>query len=125
MSEGDSRARNAVITWLTPSKKKNFETTKVLTSITVLPAITARSVMMLKTRMMLRMTYPGPARGSRELLERLKMPIMVVILVKLVVVEEKRKAWVLDARKEMDDAAQQARQGHGAINDAGGEIVVK
>jgi len=99
-----------VITWLTPSKKKNFETTKVLTSMTVLPAMTARSVMMLKTRMMLRMTYPGPARGSRELLERLKMPITVVIMVEFVIVEKKRKTRVLDARKKMDDAAQQARK---------------
>lgn len=114
-----------MITWLTPSKKKNFETTKVLTSMTVLPAMTTRRVMMLKTRMMLRMTYPGPARGSRELLERLKMPIVVMIMVEFVIVEKQRKTWVLDARKKTDYAAQQARQGHGAINDAGGEIVMK
>ena len=78
--------------------------------MTVLPAMTARRVMMLKTRRMLRMTYPGPARGSRELLERLKMPIMLVIMIEFVIVEEKRKAWVLDARKKVDDAAQQARK---------------
>lgn len=108
--EEDSRARKAVITWLTPSKKKNFETTKVLTSMTVLPAMTARRVMMLKTRRMLRMTYPGPARGSRELLERLKMPIMMVIMVEFVIVEKTGKAWVLDGRKKMDGAAQQVRK---------------
>lgn len=83
-----------MITWETPSKKKNFEMTKVLTSMTVLPAMTARRVMMLKTRRTLRMTYPGPARGSRVLLERLKMPIIVVVMVEFV---KKRKAWVLDA----------------------------
>lgn len=108
--QGDLRARKAVITWLTPSKKKNLETTKVLTSMTVLAAMMARRVMMLKTRMMLRMTYPGPARGSRELLERLKMPIVVVIMVDLLIKEKAKETGGIRCEKEMDDAAQQARR---------------
>lgn len=38
------------------------------------------------------------------------MPITVVIMVEFVIVEKKRKTRVLDARKKMDDAAQQARK---------------
>ena len=76
----DSRASAAVITWLTPSKKKNFETTKVLTSMTTLAAMTARREMMLRTRMMFRTMYPGPAMGSPDLPERLKQGIVVVVV---------------------------------------------
>lgn len=50
------------MTWLTPSKKKNLETTKVLTSITVLAAMTARRAIMFTTRKMFRTMYAGPAR---------------------------------------------------------------
>ena len=46
--------RDAVITWLTPSKKKNWETTKVLTSMTREAATTAKRAIMFITRMVLR-----------------------------------------------------------------------
>lgn len=59
----DLLLRAAVTTWLTASKKKNFETMKVLTSIEKLATTTARRPVILQTRRMLRMTYPGPARG--------------------------------------------------------------
>ncbi len=42
------------MTWLTPSKKKNLDTTKVLTSITLLAAMTAVRPMMFMTRRVLR-----------------------------------------------------------------------
>lgn len=45
-----------VIRWLTPSKKKNLETMKVLTSITKLAATTDRRAIMFITRMALRTT---------------------------------------------------------------------
>ena len=50
------RLRAAVMTWLTPSKKKNFETMKVFTSITALAATIARRQIMLQTRMTFRTT---------------------------------------------------------------------
>lgn len=56
------RLRHAVIMWLTASKKKNLETTKVLTSMTTLATITARRPIMFMTRITLRTMYPGPAR---------------------------------------------------------------
>ena len=56
----------AVRTWLTASKKKNFEETEVFTSMTILPAMTASSPMMFMTRMPLRMTKPGPASDFDE-----------------------------------------------------------
>ncbi len=52
----------AVMRWLTPSKKKNLETMKVLTSIEKLAQTQAKRIIMLMTRMMLRTIYPGPAR---------------------------------------------------------------
>ena len=55
--------------WVTASKKKNFETTNVPTSMAMLAAAAAMRPMMFMTRMMLRTTYPGPAR------ERLKRGI--------------------------------------------------
>ena len=79
----DSRARAAVMTWLTPSKKKNFETTKVLTSMTTLAAMTARREMMLRTRITFKTMYPGPAMGSPDLPERLKQGILVVVGVQM------------------------------------------
>ena len=59
---GGSLERMAVMRWLTPSKKKNLETMKVLTSIEKLAQIQAKRVIMLITRMALRIMYPGPAR---------------------------------------------------------------
>lgn len=50
----DSLLTQPVIKWVTPSKKKNFETTKVLTSITKLAATTAKRAIMFITRMTLR-----------------------------------------------------------------------
>lgn len=50
----DSLLTQPVIKWVTPSKKKNFETTKVLTSMTKLAATTAKRAIMFITRMMLR-----------------------------------------------------------------------
>ena len=58
----DSLLTQPVIKWLTPSKKKNLETTKVLTSMTKLAATTARRAIMFITRMVLWPMYPGPAR---------------------------------------------------------------
>ena len=57
----------AVITWLTASKKKNLDTMKVLTSMTKLAAMTASRQMILSTRIVFRMTYPGPARDFLKL----------------------------------------------------------
>ena len=51
---GDSLLTHPVMRWVTPSKKKNFETTKVLTSMTKLAATTARRAIMFITRMVLR-----------------------------------------------------------------------
>lgn len=62
--------RLAVTTWPIASKKKNLLTTKVFTSITELAAMTAKKHMMFRTRMMFKITYPGPAT------ERLKNPIL-------------------------------------------------
>ena len=45
-----------VIRWLTPSKKKNLETMKVLTSMTKLAATTAKRATTFITRMTLRTT---------------------------------------------------------------------
>ena len=53
---GDLRAKQPDIRWLTPSKKKNLETWKVLTSMPKLAATMAIREMMLQTRMMLRTT---------------------------------------------------------------------
>ena len=50
----DSLLTQPVIRWLTPSKKKNFETMKVLTSMTKLAATTDRRAIMFITRMTLR-----------------------------------------------------------------------
>ena len=58
----DSLLKSAVITWLTASKKKNFETTNVFTSITELAEMMATRLIMFITRIVLRMIYPGPAR---------------------------------------------------------------
>lgn len=52
--EMDLLPNTAVMTWLTPSKKKNLETMKVLTSMTELAAMTARRPIMFITRMTLR-----------------------------------------------------------------------
>lgn len=48
------KLRHAVIMWLTASKKKNFEITKVLTSMTMLATMTAMRPMMFMTRIRLR-----------------------------------------------------------------------
>lgn len=68
-SGSDLLAKIAVTTWLTASKKKNLDTTKVFTSITELAAMTAIRPIMFITRIALRIIYPGPAR------ERLKKDI--------------------------------------------------
>ena len=52
--ERDLLAKLAVMTWETPSKKKNFETIKVLNSMHMLAATTASRQTILQTRMMLR-----------------------------------------------------------------------
>lgn len=48
------KLRHAVIMWLTASKKKNFEMTKVLTSMTELATMTAMRPIMFMTRITLR-----------------------------------------------------------------------
>ena len=53
---GYVRLRAAVTTWVTPSKKKNFETMKVLTSMTILAATTAKRQMMLQKRITFKTT---------------------------------------------------------------------
>lgn len=53
---------HAVITWLQPSKKKNLETTMVLTSMRKLAVTTRRRPMMFRARITLRIRYAGPAR---------------------------------------------------------------
>lgn len=52
----DSLLTLPVTRWLTPSKKKNFETMKVLTSMTKLAATTDRRAITFITRMTLRTT---------------------------------------------------------------------
>ena len=52
----------AKMTWLTPSKKKNLLTVKVLMSMTKEAATTDRRAIILQTRIPLRMMWPGPAR---------------------------------------------------------------
>lgn len=49
---------------MTASKKKKPLVSEIFTSITALAAIMSKKVMMLITRMPLRMTYPGPARRA-------------------------------------------------------------
>ena len=56
IKRGNSLLTQPVIRWLTPSKKKNFETTKVLTSMTKLAATTARRAITFITRMTLSTT---------------------------------------------------------------------
>ena len=51
----DLQLKPAVRTLLTASKKKNLETTKVLTSMTELAAMTASRAMMFMTRRVLSM----------------------------------------------------------------------
>ena len=58
----DLLATKASMTWLTPSKKKNLLTTKVLMSMTKEAAMAERRHMMLIARMMLRAMYALPAR---------------------------------------------------------------
>ena len=53
---GDSLLTQPVIRWVTPSKKKNLETMKVLTSMTKLAATTERRAITFITRMVLRTT---------------------------------------------------------------------
>ncbi len=72
MGKGYLLEIKAAMTWLTPSKKKNLETMKVLTSMNVLAATTATRAIMFITRMALRIMKPGPAR------DRLKKGIMIV-----------------------------------------------
>ena len=50
------------VTCWQPSKKKNLLTTKVLTSMTELAAMTASRLIILRTRIMFSTTYPAPAR---------------------------------------------------------------
>ena len=52
----DSLLTQPVTIWLTPSKKKNLETMKVLTSMTKLAATTERRAITFITRMTLRTT---------------------------------------------------------------------
>ena len=52
--EEDSLLTQPVTKWVTPSKKKNFETMKVLTSMTKLAATTDRRAIIFITRMTLR-----------------------------------------------------------------------
>ena len=63
-------------TWLTASKKKNFDTMKVLTSITKLATIIVSRQMMLSTRIVFKMTYPGPAR---DFLKKAIVKVMIRI----------------------------------------------
>ncbi len=51
----------AVMTCVAPSKKKNLETVKVLTTMTMLAAMTASKQTMLIPRRIFRMMKPGPA----------------------------------------------------------------
>ena len=52
----DSLLTQPVTKWVTPSKKKNLETMKVLTSMTKLAATTERRAITFNTRMTLRTT---------------------------------------------------------------------
>ena len=51
-------------TWVAASKKKKAFTSFILITITTLAAMMSSRAMIFKTRMVLRMTYPGPAMDS-------------------------------------------------------------
>lgn len=54
----------ADMTWATAWKKKKLVNSDIFTSITALAAMMSRRAMIFKTRIALRITYPGPAKDS-------------------------------------------------------------
>jgi hypothetical protein len=73
---------------VTASKKKNLDATEVLTSMTMLAAMTARKATMFITRMPLRMMYPGPARDldERVILRRFDTLFSMYVVWKILVI---------------------------------------
>jgi hypothetical protein len=73
---------------VTASKKKNLDATEVLTSMTMLAAMTARKATTFITRMPFRMMYPGPARDldERVILRRFDTFFSVLVVWKMLMI---------------------------------------